>query len=107
MAYQLLYTMCGIPCQVISGRLNSNTHYWNLILLNGDYYHVDCSACIGNPVSSGFLFSDSQMVQKYWWDVDKYPACSGELTIQRVMDVILARQIADEEGSTDTAAAEN
>ncbi len=107
MAYQYLCNRCGIDCRVVEGRMDGSVHYWNIILLDGDHYHVDCSACIGNPVSSGFLFNDSQMVQKYWWDVDKYPACSGELTIQRVMDVILARQIADEEGDADAAAAGN
>jgi hypothetical protein len=37
------------------------------------------------------------MIPRYWWDVDKYPACYGSLSVQQVMDVILARQNAEEE----------
>ena len=86
MAYQLLCTMCGIPCQVISGRLNSNTHYWNLILLNGDYYHVDCSACIGGNMEAGFLKQDSDLWGNYWWESGQYPSAQGKLTLSALLE---------------------
>ena len=97
MAYQLLCNRCGIDCRVVEGRMDGSVHYWNIISLEGDYYHVDCSACVGNSVAEGFLFVDSQVIPKYWWDVDKYPACSGEMTLQQILDIILARQQAAEE----------
>lgn len=92
MAYQLLCNLCGIDCRVVEGRMEGSVHYWNIIGIDRDYYHVDCSNCVGGSLSGGFLFNDSQMIPRYWWDVDKYPPCNGELTLQQVLEVILARQ---------------
>ena len=98
MAYQLLCNLCGVDCRVVEGRMDGSIHYWNIISIDREYYHVDCSACIEKPIAEGFLFTDIQMISRYWWDVDKYPACYGSLTVQQVMDVIMARQNAEEEG---------
>ena len=97
MAYQLLCNLCGVDCRVVEGRMDGSIHYWNIISIDREYYHVDCSACIEKPIAEGFLFTDMQMISRYWWDVDKYPACYGSLTFQQVMDVIMARQNAEEE----------
>ena len=86
MAYQLLCSMCGVPCQVISGRLNSETHYWNLILLDGDYYHVDCSACVGGGLENGFLKQDSDLWGSYWWESGLYPSAQGKLTLSELLE---------------------
>ena len=101
MAYQLLCNLCGVDCRVVEGRMDGSIHYWNIISIDREYYHVDCSACIEKPIAEGFLFTDIQMISRYWWDVDKYPACYGSLTVQQVMDVIMARQNAEEEAETD------
>ena len=95
MAYQLLCNLYGIDCRVAEGRMEGSIHYWNIISLDGAYYHVDSSACVGDSVAEGFLFSDSQMIPKYWWDVDKYPNCEGAITLQQVLDGILAQQSAE------------
>ena len=84
MAYQLLCTMCGVPCQVVSGRLNSELHYWNLIQLGQDYYHVDCSACVGRELADGFLKKDSDLWGSYWWESEHYPAANGSLTAKKL-----------------------
>ncbi len=97
MAYQYLCNRCGIDCRVVEGRLDGSIHYWNIITIEGDCYHVDCSVCLGDAIVEGFLLSDSQVIPRYWWDVDKYPACSGTLTLQRVIELIMARQQAEEE----------
>ena len=102
MAYQLLCNRCGVDCRVVEGRMEGSIHYWNTVFIDGSYYHVDCSVCVGNPVSDGFLLTDSQMIPKYWWDVDKYPACSGEMTVQQVMELILTRRIAEENHGEET-----
>lgn len=86
MAYQLLCSMCGIPCQVISGRLNSETHYWNLIQLKGNYYHVDCSVCVGGSLENGFLKRDSDLWGSYWWEPGLYPQAQGKLTLSALLD---------------------
>ena len=98
MAYQLLCNHCGIDCRVVEGRMEGSVHYWNIIGIDRDFYHVDCSACVGGNLAEGFLFDDSRMMPKYWWDVDKDPPCSGEITLQQVLELILARQNPPEEG---------
>jgi hypothetical protein len=104
MAYQLLCNLCGIDCRVVEGRMDGSVHYWNIIGIDGAYYHVDCSACVGASVAEGFIFNDGQMMPKYWWDVDKYPACNGPITIQQIMEMIFTRQVeqaSSEEESTE------
>lgn len=92
MAYQLLCTLCGLESQVVSGRLNSETHYWNILRLDREYYHVDTSACVGHDLASGFLKKDRDLWGSYWWDVDKYPVCQGQLSTAQVQAQIAARQ---------------
>ena len=89
MAYELLCSMCGIPCQVVSGRLNSETHYWNLIYLDEAYYHVDCSACVGRELQDGFLKQDSDLWGSYWWESELYPPAQGKLTADVLIDLYL------------------
>ena len=86
MAYQLMCTRCGIPCQVVSGRLNSEPHYWNLIQLGESYYHVDCSACVESGLEAGFLRRDSDMWGSYWWEAEAYPAANGNLSAETVLE---------------------
>ncbi len=78
MAYRLLCGYVGIPCQVVSGRLNSEPHYWNLICLDEAYYHVDCSACMDGSLENGFLKRDSDLWGRYWWEADMYPAADSD-----------------------------
>lgn len=40
-AMQLLLTNCGIRCQTITGARNREPHMWNIIKINGNWYHVD------------------------------------------------------------------
>ncbi len=90
MAFQLLCNRCGLECQVIEGRAEGLVRCWNLIRLEDAYYHVDCLACSGGSVSDGFLLADADMVLRYWWDVDKYPSCSGSLTASQVVDAYVS-----------------
>ncbi len=90
MAFQLLCNRCGLDCQVIEGRAEGLVRCWNLIRLEDEYYHVDCLACVGSSVSEGFLLADADMVLRYWWDVDKYPSCSGSLSAKQVVDAYLS-----------------
>ena len=75
MAYQLLCSLCGIPCQVVSGRMDGSPYYWNIITLDQESYHVDAYTCTRYGVEQGFLLSDSELSGNYWWEVDRYPAC--------------------------------
>lgn len=83
MAYLALCESMGIECQIVYGRRNGYDHYWNIIKLGEDYYHVDaCSAA--EYGFGGFLLRDDDMVS-YRWEREEYPECSGQLTYYDVV----------------------
>lgn len=78
-AYKVLCDAAGIECTVVEGRLDRDEHYWNIITIDGDSYHVDPSRARELGYGSTFLMNDSQMWGSYWWDNQDYPACNGPL----------------------------
>ena len=81
LAYRALCAACDIPCTVVQGSIGAmgtEEHFWNLISLDGDYYHVDVSAFAADPAAV-FLVSDDSLWGSYIWNTDDYPACSGAL----------------------------
>lgn len=99
MAYQLLCNTCGIDCQVVEGRAGGATRFWNIIKLDREYYHVDCFACIGAALKDGFLLNDNNLRLRYWWDVDKYPPCSGTKSGEEVVETYLQQERPEEEAA--------
>lgn len=79
MAYKALCDEFGINCDVVQGRRNGATHAWNIVELEGAYYHIDVSACDTEGIETAFLLRDEDMTS-YWWDSIEYNACDGELT---------------------------
>lgn len=81
LAYEALCTALEIPCQVVSGQRNGvelETHYWNLVCLEGQWYHVDVSRLASEP-RQAFLVTDTALRGSYFWDTERYPACVGPL----------------------------
>lgn len=79
LAYAGLCKKMGIECSVVYGQRNWTEHCWNIVAIDGEYYHVDVSACIGG-IEYGFLRTDESMWNEYRWDTSAYKACSGSLT---------------------------
>jgi len=72
-AFAIVYAaMCrqaGLDCQVISGTKAGESWYWNVIYMDGVYYHIDLLQCSYN---SGFLaYTDADMAG-YVWDYSAY-----------------------------------
>lgn len=42
-AMQLLLQMVGIECIVITGRIEETGHMWNMVRLDGEWYHLDAT----------------------------------------------------------------
>lgn len=80
MAFKQLCMITGIDCRVIEGRLNSERHFWNIIKIGRDYYHVDTFMCDIDGIETAFLKRDRDMWGKYWWDTEDYEECNGTLT---------------------------
>lgn len=65
----LLLTEAGIDNQEVVGTVNGEGHSWNLVKLNGNYYHLDAT------------FNDNDKEMNYYFVSDKYlKSLSGRLT---------------------------
>lgn len=70
LACQALCKALGLEAQVVLGRLDNESHFWNMVTVDGLNCHVDMT----NP-GSIFLVGDEKMLGRYWWDTERYPAC--------------------------------
>ncbi len=78
-AYSALCRAAGIECLVVDGTMDNEAHSWNIIRIEGNYYHVDAAAYYSQGAERSFMQSDEQFKERYVWDLEKYPKCaSGE-----------------------------
>ena len=93
LAFRALCSSLDIGCIVVEGSVGSKggePHFWNIIELEGSYYHVDVSAFAGEDPGAAFLLNDDSLWGTYLWDTEAYPACDGAL---RYADLIPPEEI--------------
>ena len=74
MAVKLLCQLYGIECMPVGGQLDSQTHWWNIVNIGGDNFHIDVTHWSSAP----FLRSDDTMHELgYSWDISRYPVCAS------------------------------
>ncbi|MCL2045827.1 MAG: hypothetical protein FWG88_05525 [Oscillospiraceae bacterium] len=95
MAFKALCDELGFECQVVLGYLNNMVHAWNIIMLNGDYYHVDIAMCAANGIESAFIKSDAQFANLYIWDTDNTVRCNGTLTLDDIYELLANEGVED------------
>lgn len=44
LAFQYLMRLAGIQCITVTGRFNNQDHMWNMVKLDGEFYHIDVTA---------------------------------------------------------------
>ena len=80
-SYQMMLELVGIEVQFVTGTGNGGLHAWNLVKLDGDWYHVDCTW--DDPIPDGSenhqycFITDEVMARDHWWEVSDYPAATG------------------------------
>lgn len=82
LAYKAMCDMLELECLIVEGSLGTlgtQTHFWNIVNIGGDYYHVDVSRIRDAAWANAFLLSDDMAWGTYMWDAEKYPACNGDL----------------------------
>jgi len=87
LAYRALCQRLGIECLVVegsAGSMGTENHYWNIIGVDGEYYHVDVSAFAEDP-ERAFLLSDADLWGSYIWETERYPDCNGSLTYRMLV----------------------
>ena len=84
-AYSALCKAAGIECIVVDGVVENEAHSWNIIKIEGNYFHIDVSAYYSLGTEHSFMQGDEQMKDKYVWDAGKYPVCSGDKTYSDIV----------------------
>lgn len=89
LAYRALCDALGLDCAVVEGSfgaMGGEPHFWNIVTLEGNHYHVDVSAFADDPAAA-FLRSDDALWGAYLWDTAAYPPCGGPLTYAEVAGI--------------------
>ena len=82
-AYSLLLNLVGITSTTITGFAGEN-HMWNLVKLDGTWYHADPTWDDPVPDVPGraqyhyFLKSDKTMAKDHTWDTLINPVCAAD-----------------------------
>jgi len=84
-AYSALCKAAGIECVVVDGTMDTESHTWNIIKIEGNYIHVDGSAYYSLGAEHSFMQNDEQMKGEYVWDTGKYPVCSGNTSYSDII----------------------
>lgn len=79
LAYVELCRQLKLDCRIVYGQYNGSAHCWNIVKIDGDYYHVDPSVCAEGDYYAGFLRSEEDLWGLYRWELGNYPACNGPL----------------------------
>lgn len=71
--WQLLCDETGLECHTVNGMRAGTPYYWNIVLLDGEYVHLDV---LRDVMDTGVLQPryDPEMVE-YYYDAAAYPAC--------------------------------
>lgn len=88
-AYVELCRRMGLNCSVIRGQKDWEDYCWNIVQIDGAWYHVDLGSCIQLSYEQGFLLRDEAIWSTHRWDTGTYPQCSGELNY---LDLLEAEQ---------------
>ncbi len=70
--YAAMCRQAGLDCRMVSGTRAGERWYWNIIRVDGAYYHVDLLA---SKTAGDFSMLIDEQMQGYVWDFDAYPAC--------------------------------
>ena len=69
--FNILGKMCGLDVQCITGKMEGISHMWNIIKLDGEYYHIDVTSDDPTPddgsrlIYSNFNLTDAQISEKH------------------------------------------
>lgn len=81
-SFKTLLDMLGIENRVVSGTGNGEPHSWNMVQLDGEWYHVDVTW--DDPINgdgsishSYFNVPSSEMALDHVWDESAYPKADG------------------------------
>ena len=84
-AFKHLLDRLNIESMLVVGTSRGENHAWNLVKIEGEYYHIDPTW--DDPVTNDgsnilrhnyFNLSDKKISKTHLWDSDKYPAANSD-----------------------------
>ena len=80
----LMLNEAGVPCRMVTGIGDGIDHAWNMVIIDGEPYHVDTTWDDPITQSEGnilrydyFNLNDEQMRREHVWEEKDYPACTA------------------------------
>lgn len=73
--YAAMCRQAELDCRIITGTRNAEPRYWNMIYVDGYYYHVDL---LESSAAGRFLKRTDGQMTGYVWDYSAYPEAAGE-----------------------------
>lgn len=69
-----MFKILGIDCRIVNGDKNGTSHAWNLVNVDGKWYHLDCTNNDSIIRDKYLLKSDSYMKENgFTWNGTQYP----------------------------------
>ena len=79
--YAAMCRSAGLECIVVTGTRSGEPWTWNMVLDNGQYYHVDL---LRSSVNGRFREYTDDVMGNYVWDYSDYPKCDGETIVEEI-----------------------
>lgn len=77
--YAAMCRSAGLECLTVTGTRSGEPWTWNIVLDDGQYYHVDLLRC---SEQGRYRELTDNAMSSYVWDYSGYPACDGETVIE-------------------------
>ena len=90
-SFKTLLDMMGVENMVVSGYGNGEAHVWNLVNLDGEWYHIDVTwddplNGDGSVKHTYFNVDDADMALDHIWEKELYPKATGTKYCYYAMD---------------------
>ena len=89
--FRLFMQMLDIECKVIHNR--ELYHSWDLVKLDGEWYHVDCYSDADNGNYQNFNMNDTRAEEGHDWNREFFPAATGVKYSYAAMNSIQLKNI--------------
>lgn len=76
--YAAMCRSAGLECMTVTGTRSGEPWTWNIVLDNGQYYHVDL---LRSSEQGRYREYTDDAMGSYVWDYSDYPECNGETVI--------------------------
>ena len=86
MAFKAISNELGFDNRIVLGYLDGWIHAWNIVYLDGYFYHIDIAMISEYGLERAFLKTDDDFeAMGYEWDRENTVICNGPLTFEDIL----------------------